>query len=176
MDGLGVTSQPVLFRRQQIGVASHEPPAILPMKHGQCMARARHRLGAVWGVGSYGESAPHEGPITGDFDLLNVARAVEGRCLPVGLSSRCCCELGLSHDRLAGDLKNDIVGHETQDSVNVAGLGRGHPRGHKLANLLLVVLHKQLRGCWWRPTPGLSGARGCPQVELTRSALPATSA
>jgi hypothetical protein len=96
------------------------------------LSSALDGLGRPWRRNGDGELAPHEGPVAGDFDFLNIARAVELRRSAARLRLECRSELALPHGGPSGNEKNGVIRHETGHTL-------GFPHEHMRKDLVAKI-------------------------------------
>src|SRR4030095_16799919 len=92
---------------------------------------------------SKSEMPPAIGKITGDPDFLNLRLAVEEHLASETAGGGCECG-STAHRGAARNEKNDVFGHEAEESLGVAICGGSHPSRNNLTNLLFIifVVHK----------------------------------
>lgn len=84
------------------------------------------------------EPISHPGPIAQNFNFLNLARSVDADVFHFSAVLR---ERLFPERRLARHHEKRVVGHQPENSCDVAHFGGSHPLVHEVANGLFVVVH-----------------------------------
>src|ERR1044072_9067262 len=123
-------------RREHVGVAGDHPGAGAPGENRQRIPDPLHRRSTISRRHRDAEPRPHPGPVPEDPELLDFAPGLDAerpeRCL-AGRERR-----PAAHWRMARGEEDDVVGHQAQYLVGVAGTRGVEPSGDQLPDRVLV--------------------------------------